>query len=69
MAMVDVRGGSMKIGTIVRYQYKYPDGMEMDWIGTVLDFDCKNVLVQWMSIDACGLRQWRQPRELEVICK
>ena len=55
----------MQIGTVVRYQYKYPDGMEIDWIGTVLDFDCKNALVQWSN----GVRDWRFPRQLEVICK
>ena len=27
----------MQAGDLVRYQHKYPDGMEVDWIGIVID--------------------------------
>ena len=58
----------MRIGSVVRYQYKYPDGMEIDWIGVVIDNNRVGVapiLVQYAN----GMRHWKQPNDLEVICK
>ena len=58
----------MQIGTVVRYRYKYPDGMEIDWIGTVIDntrVGGAPILVQYTN----GMRHWKQPNDLEVICK
>tara|TARA_B100000963_G_scaffold197762_1_gene172105 strand:+ start:288 stop:473 length:186 start_codon:yes stop_codon:yes gene_type:complete len=61
----------MQVGDLVRYQHKYPDGMEIYWIGMVIDCEIDSVgrivpHVQWNN----GLRQWRYDmRELEIICK
>ncbi len=62
----------MRIGSVVRYQYKYPDGMEIDWIGIVTEradssagFSATGFYVQWNN----GVLDWRLPRELEVICE
>ena len=62
----------MQVGTVVKYTKKYPDGMEMDWIGIVIDceIDGDGVVphVQWSN----GMRQWRYDvrfGRLEVICK
>ena len=58
----------MRIGSVVRYQYKYPDGMEIDWIGVVVDNNRVGVapiLVQYTN----GMRHWKQPNDLEVICE
>ena len=58
----------MRIGTVVRYQYKYPDGMKIDWVGVVIDNNRVGVapiLVQYTN----GMRHWNQPNDLEVICK
>ena len=61
----------MQVGDLVRYQHKYPDGMEIYWIGMVIDCEIDSVgrivpHVQWNN----GLRQWRYDmRELEVICE
>ena len=59
----------MQVGTLVRYQYKYPDGMEIDWIGVVIDNTrgtaAERILVQYSN----GMRHWKQPNDLEVICK
>ena len=62
----------MTVGTVVRYQYKYPDGMEIDWLGVVTEIKPPTAKdwrifywVQWSN----GLSDWRLPRELEVICK
>ena len=61
----------MRIGSIVRCQYKYPDGVEIDWLGIVeikppTAEDWRLFYrVQWNN----GMRQWRPERDLEVICK
>ncbi len=65
----------MQVGDLVRYRKKYPDGMEIDWIGIVIDCEIDSIgrvvpHVQWSN----GMRQkiwdWRLPTvELEVICK
>ena len=62
----------MQIGTVVRYQYKYPDGMEIDWIGTVTEVKPPRAedwrlffRVQWSN----GLWDWRTESDLEVICE
>ena len=58
----------MRIGSIVRYQYKYPDGMKIDWIGVVVDntrVGVAPILVQYSN----GMRHWKQPNDLEVICE
>lgn len=65
----------MQVGSVVRYHYKYPDGMDIDWIGIVAEvghptpMDCLEerifFRVQWSN----GLWDWRRERELEVICK
>ena len=60
----------MQVGTVVRYIKKYPDGTEIDWIGIVIGVaDHPNKHIQWVSEGACGLRQWRHPSVLEVLCK
>ena len=61
----------MQVGSLVRYQCKYPDGIEIDWLGIVIDSpaDNPNKHSQWLSESACGLRQWRHTSVLEVICK
>ena len=59
----------MQIGTVVRYQYIYPDGMEIDWIGTVTEVKRRDrqlfFRVQWNS----GVLDWRLESDLEVICE
>ena len=64
----------MQIGSLVRCQYKYPDGMEIDWIGIVAEIKPANELVeksrlfyrvQWNS----GVLDWRVESDLEAICK
>ena len=62
----------MQIGTVVRYQYIYPDGMEIDWIGTVTEVKPPRAedwrlffRVQWNS----GVLDWRLESDLEVICE
>ena len=61
----------MQVGSLVRYRKKYPDGMKIDWVGVVIDIstDHPNKHIQWVSESANGLRQWRHPSVLEVICK
>jgi hypothetical protein len=65
-------GGNMQVGSLVRYQYKYPDGMEVDWIGIVAKVGHPHpkdwrifYWVQWSN----GLSDWRAERDLEVICE
>ena len=61
-------GDSMQVGTVVRYRKKYPDGMEIDWIGLVVDntrVGVANSLVQWSN----GMRHWIHESDLEVLCK
>ncbi len=62
----------MQVGDLVRYQYKYPDGMEIDWVGIVTEAKPPTAKdwrlffrVHWSN----GMRQWRPERDLEVICK
>jgi hypothetical protein len=58
----------MQIGTVVRYRRKYPDGMDIDWIGVVIENERVGVapiLVQYTN----GMRHWKQPNDLEIICK
>ena len=58
----------MRIGSVVRYRKKYPDGMKIDWVGVVIDNNRVGVapiLVQYSN----GTRHWKQPNDLEVICK
>ncbi len=57
----------MRIGTVVRYRRKYPDGMDIDWIGVVIESErgFAPILVQYTN----GMRHWKQPNDLEVICK
>ena len=59
----------MQVGDLVRYQHKYPDGMEIDWIGTVTEVKRRDrqlfFRVQWNS----GVLDWRLESDLEVICK
>jgi len=62
----------MQVGTVVRYQYKYPDGMEIDWLGVVTEIKQPTAedwrlffLVQWNS----GVLDWRLESGLEVVCK
>ena len=58
----------MQVGSLVRYRYKYPDGMEIDWIGVVIDntrVGVAPILVQYSN----GMRHWKPINELEVICK
>ena len=57
----------MQIGTVVRYRKKYPDGMKIDWIGIVIDIsiDHPNKHIHWNN----GMRQWRHPSVLEVVCE
>ena len=62
----------MQIGTIVRYIKKYPDGIEMDWIGIVIDceIDENGSVVPHVRWNFDGISQWRYDmRELEVICE
>ena len=58
----------MQVGDLVRYRKEYPDGMKIDWVGLVvdnIDGDGALILVQYSN----GMRHWKQPNELEVICK
>ena len=58
----------MQVGSVVRYIKKYPDGMKIDWIGIVIESNRVGVapiLVQYTN----GMRHWKQPNDLEVICK
>ena len=57
----------MKVGSVVRYTKKYPDGMEIDWIGVVVSAPLAggSILVQWSN----GVKQWGNRHRLEVICK
>ena len=58
----------MQVGTVVRYRKKYPDGMKIDWVGIVIDNDEVKrlpILVQYTN----GMRHWKQPNDLEIICK
>ena len=59
----------MQVGSLVRYQYKYPDGMEIDWVGIVTEVRAMDwrlfFRVQWSN----GMRQWKPERDLEVVCK
>jgi hypothetical protein len=57
----------MQVGDLVRYRKKYPDGMEIDWIGVVIDNTptASRILVQYSN----GMKHWKQPNDLEVICK
>ena len=62
----------MQVGSVVRYQYKYPDGMEIDWLGIVTEIKPPTAKdwrlffrVQWNN----GLWDWRTEWELEEICK
>jgi hypothetical protein len=55
----------MQVGTVVRYRHKYPDGIEIDWIGVVIESGrTAPILVQYSN----GMRHWKQPNDLEVIC-
>ena len=62
----------MQVGSLVRYHYRYPDGMEVDWIGTVTKVGHPTpkdwrifYWVQWSN----GLSDWRHPLDLEVLCE
>lgn len=62
----------MQVGSVVRYQCRYPDGMEIDWVGIVTEVKPPRTKdwrlffrVQWNS----GVLDWRPERDLEVICK
>ena len=58
----------MQVGSLVRYRKEYPDGMKIDWVGIVIDNDEAKrlpILVQYSN----GMRHWKQPNDLEVICK
>ena len=57
----------MQAGDLVRYRKEYPDGMKIEWIGIVVDNTptASRILVQYTN----GMRHWKQPDELEVICK
>ena len=62
----------MQVGSLVRYHCKYPDGIEIDWVGIVTEVkpprpnDWRRFFhVQWNS----GVLDWRLPRELELLCK
>ena len=62
----------MRIGSVVRYIKKYPDGMEMDWIGIVIDCEIDSIgrVVPHVRWNFGQISQWRYDmRELEVICK
>ena len=62
----------MQVGNVVRYRKKYPDGMEIDWIGIVSKVGHPHPMeqfilywVQWSN----GLSDWRTEWELEVVCE
>ena len=59
----------MQVGSLVRYRKEYPDGMKIDWIGVVIDNTrgtaAERILVQYSN----GMKHWKQPNDLEVICK
>ena len=58
----------MQVGDLVRYRKEYPDGMKIDWVGIVIDNDEVKrlpILVQYTN----GMRHWKQPNDLEIICK
>ena len=69
MAINKRYGGTMKVGDLVRYQSRYPDGMEINWVGIVIGCEIDSIgrvvpHVQWSN----GMRQWRYDmRDLEVI--
>jgi hypothetical protein len=61
-------GGNMQVGDLVRYRKEYPDGMKIDWVGIVIDNTRVGgalILVQYSN----GMRHWKQPNDLEIICK
>ena len=62
----------MQVGSVVRYRKKYPDGMDIDWIGIVAEIGSPPTnderfffRVDWSN----GLWDWMTERELEVICE
>ena len=65
----------MQVGSVVRYRKKYPDGMDIDWIGIVAEIGYPHPMdrleeriffrVDWSN----GLWDWRTEWELEVICE
>ena len=59
----------MQVGSVVRYQNKYPDGMDIDWIGMVIKIEPIDgrpfLRVEWNN----GLWDYRTKSELEVICE
>ena len=58
----------MQVGSLVRYRKEYPDGMKIDWVGIVIDADEAKrlpILVQYSN----GMKHWKQPNDLELLCK